>query len=73
MDQNSVLIENMNRQSSNGDFEKSRETSVATTNGHPRFIEEVSDLIESVDQLNRQNFVLMKMARESGNEMGMGL
>ena len=72
MDQNSVLIENMNRQSSNGDFEKSRETSVSTTNGHPRFIEEVSDLIESVDQLNRQNFVLMKMARESGNEMGMG-
>ena len=72
MDQNSVLIENMNRQSSNGDSEKSRETSVSTTNGHPRFIEEVSDLIESVDQLNRQNFVLMKMARESGNEMGMG-
>ena len=72
----------MKRQSTNDHFEKPGETSVSTTNGQRSFIREnfvqqVSNLIESVDQLTSQNFELLKgellkIARVSGNDIGMG-
>ena len=82
MNQNSVLTENMKRQSTNDNLERPVETSVSTTNGQRSFIREnfvqqVSNLIESVDQLTSQNFELLKgellkIARVSGNDIGMG-
>ena len=74
MNQNSDLIDKMGRQSTNNNFERPAETSVTTTNG---FIQEVSYLIESVNQLTSHNFELLKgellkIARVSGNDIGMG-
>ena len=74
MNQNSDLIDKMGRQSTNNNFERPAETSVTTTNG---FIQEVSYLIESVNQLTSHNFELLKgellkIARVSGNDIGKG-
>ena len=82
MNQNSVLTENMKRQSTNDNLERPVETIVSTTNSQRSFIQEsfvqeVLNLIKSVDQLTSQNFELLKgellkIARVSGNDIGMG-
>ena len=77
MNQNSVLTENIERKSANDNFERPAETSVATSMGHYGFIQEVSNLVRSVDKLTSQNFEflrgeLLKIARVSGNDIGMG-
>ena len=77
MNQNSVLTENMERKSANDNFERLAETRVATSMGHYGFIQEVSNLVRSVDQLTSQNFEflrgeLLKIATVSGNDIGMG-
>ena len=77
MNQNFVLTENMERKSTNDNLERPAETSVTTSIGHYGFIQEVSNLIKSVDQLTSQNFEflrgeLLKIATVSGNDIGMG-
>ena len=77
MNQNSVLTENMERKSANDNFERPAETSVATSMGHYGFIQEVSNLVRSVDKLTSQNFEflrgeLLKIATVSGNDIGIG-
>ena len=67
----------MERKSANDNFERPAETSVATSIGHYGFIQEVSNLVRSVDKLTSQNFEflrgeLLKIARVSGNDIGMG-
>ena len=67
----------MERKSANDNFERPAETSVATSMGHYGFIQEVSNLVRSVDKLTSQNFEflrgeLLKIARVSGNDIGMG-
>ena len=73
MDQNAVLIENMERKPTNGNFEQPAETSVANANGQRSLLPEVSNLITSVNQLTSHNFELLKMTREPGYNIGMGL
>ena len=77
MNQNSVLTENMETKSTNDNFERPAETSVATSMGHYGFIQEVSNLVRSVDKLTSQNFEflrgeLLKIATVSGNDIGIG-
>ena len=73
MDRNSELIENVGGKSTNGIREQAAEISHSIINGQRSFMPDVSNLITSVSQLTSQNFELLKMARISGNDLGMGL
>ena len=72
MDQNAVLIENMERKPTNGNYEQPSDTHVSATNGHRSLLPEVSHLITSVDRLTYHNFELLKMARVPASDIGMG-
>ena len=72
MDQNSELVENVGEKPANGIREKATEISLSMTNGQRTFMPDVSNLITSVSQLTSQNFELLKMARLSGNDLGIG-
>ena len=72
MDQRSVLVENMERKATEGNFEQPKETGLSTTHGQRILIPEVSNLITSVNQLTSQNFELLKMARLPEKDFGMG-
>ena len=65
MEQNSVMVENMGRQSTDGINQKPIDTSVSTTNVQRILIPGMSSLITSVNEL------AMKLGRESGNNIGM--
>ena len=64
MEQNSVMVENMERKSTDGNNGQSAETSLATTTQRI-LTPEMSSLITSVNKL------AMKLERESGNNIGM--
>ena len=65
MEQNSVMVENMERKPTDGINEQPAETSLSTTNGQRMLTPEMSSLITSVSKL------AMKLERESGNNIGM--
>ena len=65
MEQNSVMVENMERKSTDGNNEQPAETSLSTTNGQCILTPEFSSLIASFNEL------AMKLGRESGNNIGM--
>ena len=65
MEQNSVMVENMERKSTDGINEQPTETSLSTTNSQRILTPEMSSLITSVNEL------AMKLGRESGNNNGM--
>ena len=64
MEQNSVMVENMGGQSTDGINQKPIDTSVSTTNGQRILIPGMSSLITSVNEL------AIKLGRESGNNIG---
>ena len=72
MDQNIELVENVGRKPTNGIHEQAAEISLSMINGQRTFMPDVSNLITSVSQLTSQNFELLKMARISGNDLGIG-
>ena len=72
MDQNTELVENVGRKPINGIHENAAEISLSMNNGQRTFMPDVSNLITSVSQLTSQNFELLKMARISGNDLGIG-
>ena len=72
MNQNTVLIDKMERVPKNQNDEQAGEISLSTINGQRSLLPEVSHLITSVDRLTSQNFALLKMASVSGNDIGMG-
>ena len=65
MEQNSVMVENIGRKSTDGINQQPIDTSVSTINGQRILTPEISSLITSVNEL------AMKLGRESGNNIGM--
>ena len=65
MEQNSVMVENMERKPTDGNHEQPTDTSLSTTNSQRILTPEMSSLITSVNEL------AMKLGRESGNNIGM--
>ena len=72
MDKNSELIENMANKPTNDNSVSSAVTSLSTINGQRILLPEFSHLMTSVSQITSQNFELLKMAKASGNDFGMG-
>ena len=70
MDQNSLMVDYMARNSAVSNFQQPVETSVSTAKGHRILIPEVSDLITSVNQLTSQNFELLKRVPEITGNIG---
>ena len=70
MDQNTVMVDYMTRNSAEGNFQQPLDTSLVTTHGHRILIPEVSDLITSVNQLTSQNFELLKRVPEITGNIG---
>ena len=69
MDQNSVLVENIASKPVDGTHGKPVELS--TKNDHRGILTpEVSNLITSVNELAIQNFEFLKVARETGHNLG---
>ena len=72
MEQNSIMLENMERKPADGNGEKLAETSLSATNGQRIFTPEISNLITSVSELAIKNFETgLKLGREPENDMGM--
>ena len=72
MEQNSVMVENMGGQSTDGINQQPTEISVSTTNDQRVLIPEISNLLTSFNELAVKNFETgLKLGRESGNEIGM--
>ena len=72
MNQNSELVENIERKPTVGNFEQPLQTSVATTDGQRTLLPGFSDLAKSFSQITSQNFELLKMARMPGTNIGKG-
>ena len=71
MEQNSVMVENMDGKSTNGNYDQPAETSLLTTTGQRVLTPEISSLITSVKELPIKIFEMLKMGKETGNDIGM--
>ena len=70
MDQNTVMVDYMTRNSAEGNFQQPLDNSLVTTHGHRSLIPEVSNLITSVNQLTNHNFELLKRLPENTGNIG---
>ena len=68
MDQNTKMVENMERNPATSIFQLPAETSHSTIHGHRILMPEVANLITSVNQLTSHNFELLK--RVPDNNIG---
>ena len=72
MEQNSVMVENMERKPTDGNNEQPAETSLSTTNGQRILTPEFSSLIASFNEIATKNFeTWLKLGKEPGNDFGM--
>ena len=71
MQQNSDIVEKMERMPINGNKEQPTETSLSTTNGQRILTPEISSLITSVNELAFKNFeTALKLGKDSANDKG---
>ena len=69
MEQNSFIVENMERKSTDVNYEQPIESNVSLTNGHRILTPEISNLITSLTELAFENG--LKLGKEPGNDIGM--
>ena len=71
MQQNSDIVEKMERMPKNGTSEQPTQTSLSTTKGQRILTPEISSLITSVNELAFKNFeTALKLGRDSANDKG---
>ena len=65
------MVENMEEKSTNGNYHHLAETSLSTAYGQRILTPEMSSLITSVNELPIKIFEMLKMGKETGNDIGM--
>ena len=71
MEQNSVMVENMERKTTDGNKEQPAETSLSTTDDQRILTPEFSSLIASFNEIATKNFETgLKLGRKPGNDFG---
>ena len=70
MDQHTLMVDYMTRNSAEGNFQQPLDNSLVTSHGHRSLIPEVSNLITSVNQLTSHNFELLKRVPEITGNIG---